>query len=113
MLDPSHHLPQILAAFTEPTATAILLGAFGALTVLAVVLSRFADRMGVPVVLLFLILGMLGGSEGIGGIAFSPRFTFCSMASAPALMRSRHSLGSLAMGAPCHPPLWHTAQKSR
>lgn len=71
MLDPSHHLPQILAAFTEPKATAILLGAFGALTVLAVVLSRFADRMGVPVVLLFLILGMLGGSEGIGGIAFS------------------------------------------
>src|SRR5690606_18546453 len=44
---------------------------FGVLTVLAVLLSRVADRMGVPVVLLFLMLGILGGSEGIGGIEFN------------------------------------------
>lgn len=69
MPDPSLHLPLLLAA-SEPEATAILLGAFGALTVLAVVLSRVADRVGVPVVLLFLVLGMLGGSEGFGGIEF-------------------------------------------
>jgi cell volume regulation protein A len=28
------------------------------------------DRIGIPIMLLFLVLGMLGGSEGIGGYAF-------------------------------------------
>ena len=29
------------------------------------------ERLGIPIVLLFLILGMIGGSEGIGGLAFA------------------------------------------
>lgn len=51
--------------------TAILLTVFGSLMAVSVLFSRALDRMGVPVVLLFLVLGMLGGSEGIGGVEFS------------------------------------------
>lgn len=54
----------------EPTATALLLLVFGVLIAFSVLFTRALDRLGVPVVLLFLILGMLGGSEGIGGIRF-------------------------------------------
>ncbi len=43
----------------------------------SVVASRLIDRLGVPIVLLFLVLGMLGGSEGIGQIPFEDyRFAF-------------------------------------
>lgn len=54
----------------EPTATAVLLMIFGVLIAFSVLFTRTLDRLGVPVVLLFLVLGMLGGSEGLGGIAF-------------------------------------------
>jgi cell volume regulation protein A len=40
------------------------------LLVLSVVASKFSDQFGVPSLLLFLILGMLAGSEGVGGIYF-------------------------------------------
>lgn len=40
------------------------------LLLLSVVASKFSDRFGVPALLLFLLLGMLAGSEGIGGIYF-------------------------------------------
>lgn len=40
------------------------------LLLLGVLASRAADRVGVPALLLFLIVGMLLGSEGPGGIAF-------------------------------------------
>jgi potassium/hydrogen antiporter len=56
---------------TELIATALLLAIFGLLIAASVLSSRAIERMGVPVVLLFLVLGMLGGSEGIGGIEFS------------------------------------------
>ena len=55
---------------TEPNATAVLLLVFGLLIAVSVLLSRSVDRLGVPVVLLFLVLGMLGGSEGLGGVWF-------------------------------------------
>lgn len=58
-------------AVQEPYATAGLLLAFGALITISVLFSRSVDRIGVPIVLLFLVLGMLAGSEGIGGIAFN------------------------------------------
>ena len=50
--------------------TAFLLAVFGVLLAACVLLKRSLDRLGVPVVLLFLGLGMLAGSEGIGRIAF-------------------------------------------
>lgn len=54
----------------EPIATAVLLTAFGALLAVSVGLSRASARLGLPVVLLFLLVGVLAGSEGIGHIAF-------------------------------------------
>lgn len=54
----------------EPIPTAFLLAAFGALMAVSVLLKRWADRLGVPVVLIFLLLGMVAGSESIGGIHF-------------------------------------------
>ncbi len=40
------------------------------LILLSVVVSKISDRLGVPLLLLFLGIGMLAGSEGIGGIYF-------------------------------------------
>jgi potassium/hydrogen antiporter len=54
----------------EPQGTAVFLLVVGLLTGLSVLFSRQIDRLGVPVVLLFLVLGMFGGSEGVGGVAF-------------------------------------------
>jgi potassium/hydrogen antiporter len=54
----------------ELTSTALLLAVFGLLMAASVVSSRTIERLGVPVVLVFLLLGMLAGSEGVGGIAF-------------------------------------------
>ncbi len=55
---------------SEPEATAAILSAIGVLIVLAVVASPLSRRLGIPVLLLFLLLGMLAGSEGVGGIPF-------------------------------------------
>ncbi len=54
----------------EPLPTALLLATFGTLLALAVFFSRATERVSIPVVLIFLVTGMLAGSEGIGGIAF-------------------------------------------
>jgi cell volume regulation protein A len=54
----------------EPLATALLLAGFGMLMVLSVLFSRASERSGVPVMLVFLLMGMLAGSEGLGGIPF-------------------------------------------
>lgn len=40
------------------------------LVLLAVMVSKISDRLGVPLLLLFIVLGMLAGSEGLGGIYF-------------------------------------------
>ncbi len=54
----------------EPTATALLLVTFGVLLATAILFSRVSERVGVPVLLIFIIIGMLAGSEGVGGIVF-------------------------------------------
>lgn len=55
---------------TEPIQTALLLATIGILLGASVLFSRVTDRAGIPVTLLFLAIGMLAGSEGIGGIDF-------------------------------------------
>ncbi|HWP43448.1 MAG TPA: potassium/proton antiporter [Blastocatellia bacterium] len=42
----------------------------GILLLLSVLASKASDRLGVPALLLFLVLGMLAGSDGPGGIYF-------------------------------------------
>jgi cell volume regulation protein A len=54
----------------EPVATAVVLTAFGGLLAASVGLSRVSARLGLPVALLFLLLGVLAGSEGLGHIGF-------------------------------------------
>ena len=40
------------------------------LLALSIFASKASGRLGVPALILFLVLGMLAGSEGIGGIYF-------------------------------------------
>lgn len=49
---------------------AILLTAAGILLLAAVLLSPLSQRLGVPIMLVFLVVGMLAGEEGPGGIPF-------------------------------------------
>jgi potassium/hydrogen antiporter len=54
----------------EPHATALLLATCGLLLGVSVLFSRASQRTGLPIALLFLLVGMFAGSEGIGRIAF-------------------------------------------
>ena len=54
----------------EPFTTATLLLTFGLLLGISALFSRASAHAGLPVFLLFLGVGMLAGSEGVGGIWF-------------------------------------------
>ncbi|MBF5045348.1 potassium/proton antiporter [Aggregicoccus sp. 17bor-14] len=54
----------------EPHATALVLVSLGLLMSVSALFSRASGRFGVPVALLFLALGILAGSEGLGHIPF-------------------------------------------
>lgn len=54
----------------EPHATALLLTTCGLLLGVSVVFSGASQRIGIPIALLFILVGILAGSEGIGGIYF-------------------------------------------
>lgn len=49
---------------------AYILISVAGLLLISVLVSKISDRFGVPALLLFLVLGMLAGSEGFGGIYF-------------------------------------------
>ncbi len=57
-------------SMAEPFGIALILSIIGVLLAISVLFSRASERFGVPVVLIFLVIGMLAGSEGIGGIEF-------------------------------------------
>ena len=48
----------------------LILVALSGVFILGVLASKASVRLGVPALLVFLVIGMLGGSEGPGGIAF-------------------------------------------
>src|SRR5437868_4700329 len=51
----------------EPFGTAILLATFGVLLAISAIFSRASQRAAVPLALVFLGIGMLAGSEALGG----------------------------------------------
>ncbi len=56
------------AALLSPIDHALLIG--GLLLVLSILASKASDRTGMPLLLVFLVLGMLAGEAGPGGIVF-------------------------------------------
>lgn len=62
--------PGTLLGLAEPGAVAGLLLVLGVLMALSLLFARALGRFGVPVVLGFMLLGMIGGSEGLGGVEF-------------------------------------------
>ena len=66
-------LPPMLQTGTrvdEPGATALLLATLGLLLLLSVAFGRATARVPVPLALVFVLVGIVAGSEGIGGIQF-------------------------------------------
>ncbi len=60
-----------------------LIFAIGAMLFVSVLASRISDRLGAPLLLVFLVLGMLLGEDGPGGIVFNDidiAFVFASLA---------------------------------
>jgi cell volume regulation protein A len=57
-------------AGAEPAGPAIFLLAAGVLLAVGVASSRPSARLGVPLALVYLLVGIIAGSEGLGGIAF-------------------------------------------
>src|SRR5581483_8748197 len=55
----------------EPWSTALFLTAIGGLLLLAGLASSLSQQLEVPALLIFLLLGIAAGSEGIGGIPFA------------------------------------------
>lgn len=55
---------------SEPALTATAILAFGVLVLASVSLERLSGRAGVPAMLVFLAVGVLAGSEGVGRIVF-------------------------------------------
>ena len=61
----------------ELASVALFLATLGLLLGTSVVFGRVSERVGVPIVLIFLVIGVAAGSEGIGRIAFEDyEFTF-------------------------------------
>lgn len=56
----------------------------GVLLLLGIVSSKLSSRLGMPVLVLFLLVGMFAGSEGIGGIEFED-------------YRLAHAIGTIAL----------------
>jgi len=74
-----------------------LILAIGVLGALGIVATIVAPRLGVPILLIFLIVGMLAGEDGPGNIAFSD-FWIANLAGSMAL-----AVMSQMLCPPCRP----------
>jgi cell volume regulation protein A len=63
-------MPPLPTRIDEPGATALLLATLGLLLLLSIAFSRATARVPVPLAFVFVVVGILAGSEGIGGIVF-------------------------------------------
>jgi cell volume regulation protein A len=54
----------------EPNATGVLLAAMGVVLLMTSLVVPVSNRLGVPLLLAFLLVGIAAGSEGLGGIPF-------------------------------------------
>ena len=54
----------------EPTGTALLFAGFATLVAISVISSRASERLSLPITLLLLAVGVIAGSEGLGGYQF-------------------------------------------
>ena len=61
---------------TEPIYTALLLTTFGLLLGVSILFSRASERIGVPVALVFLAIGMIAGRDGFGIVFENYAFAF-------------------------------------
>lgn len=74
-----------LAKVNAPIAIAAILATVGILLGGSVILTRFTARIGIPIALGFIAVGMLAGSEGIGQIQFE-NYSFAFRAGVVALV---------------------------
>jgi cell volume regulation protein A len=76
-----------LPGLKEPRATAVFFVVIATLLAASALLSRASQRLSLPLGLIFLALGMLAGSEGLGGIPFDDHgFAFRAGSAALALI---------------------------
>lgn len=85
--------------------------ALGLLLLLGVGASKISSRLGVPSLLLFLFLGMLAGSEGIGGIYFDNPY-LAQLLGTLALVFILHSGGLSTRFTEIRPVLWEALSLS-